>query len=594
MRRSTILKSILLLCALVAGSSSVWAQTTIWSEDFTGAKADEAITAPTNSSYTGVTYTCTNGTGTTDKPGGSTIVKDENTGGGTKPELMVGKKGGGDAATGGKFTAVIPLDNYAGTLTLTYYQNKQKLKVSSTTAGVSGGQDLKPTSVGQQTTTFTGITTSMTSITIVFEATATSNVRLDNIVLTGTKVTGIAAPTISPNGSEDISATHSCNVSLSCDDDDVTIYYTTDGSNPQTSETKKEYTAPFTVSGYKTTVKAVSKKGDDFSSVTTAVFKDPSIQLLNFTINLNNAFFGTSYTGADAKGSGPHSNTDYGTTVTFTSGGDSKDFYISDTEIRAYSGNTLKFDAPSGYAFTKMTFASSWNSTTTIEGGGSFNSGRTIWTNAAGSSSVTFAPGGKTTITTIEIELTANVPITPSKAMTTFCTTCPLNFIGSELKAYAVSSVGTAAVLEEVTNIPVGTGLILVGTKDTQYDIPVGTATTLDKTNKLVGVMAATEISKNTASNEYDYVLSDGKFVRSANGTLPAGKAYLPASAVAGAPSLDIVFDGDNGSDNTTGIENLTPILSESEGAVYNLNGQRVAQPTKGLYIVNGRKVIVK
>ena len=186
------------------------------------------------------------------------------------------------------------------------------------------------------------------------------------------------------------------------------------------------------------------------------------------------------------------------------------------------------------------------------------------------------------------------VSITPAKAMTTFCSTKALNFDGTELKAYVVSSVGTTAVLEEVTDVPAGTGLILVGEAGTSYNIPVGTATTLSETNKLVGVTVDTNISQN-APTEYDYVLSDGKFVRSANGTLPAGKAYLLASAVAGAPSLDIVFDGDNGSDNTTdinSIENGQMTIDNSE--IYNLNGQRVAQPTKGLYIVNGRKVIVK
>ena len=30
------------------------------------------------------------------------------------------------------------------------------------------------------------------------------------------------------------------------------------------------------------------------------------------------------------------------------------------------------------------------------------------------------------------------------------------------------------------------------------------------------------------------------------------------------------------------------------DNGVYNLNGQRVNQPTKGLYIVNGRKVVIK
>ena len=193
-----------------------------------------------------------------------------------------------------------------------------------------------------------------------------------------------------------------------------------------------------------------------------------------------------------------------------------------------------------------------------------------------------------------KIEVLGYQTITPAKAMTTFCSSNPLKFTGSELKAYVVSSVGTTAVLKEVTDVPSGTGLILVGDAGTSYNIPVGTATTLSETNKLVGVTVDTNISQN-APTAYDYVLSDGKFVRSANGTLPAGKAYLPASAVAGAPSLDIVFDGDNGSDNTTdinSIENGQMTIDNSE--IYNLNGQRVAQPTKGLYIVNGRKVIVK
>ena len=188
MKKSLLMKSMLLLCALMIGTVGVGAQTTIWSENFDGLAADAKPTTPTNASYTGVTYVCTNGKGSSS---GTTKVMDEKlAGGASAPELMVGKKGSGSGAAGGTFKAVIPLDNYEGTLTLTYYQNKYSLKVSSTTNGVSGGQTLKPSSVGQQTTTFTGITSDMTSITIVFEATTSNNVRLDDIVLTGMKATG--------------------------------------------------------------------------------------------------------------------------------------------------------------------------------------------------------------------------------------------------------------------------------------------------------------------------------------------------------------------------------------------------------------------
>jgi hypothetical protein len=34
--------------------------------------------------------------------------------------------------------------------------------------------------------------------------------------------------------------------------------------------------------------------------------------------------------------------------------------------------------------------------------------------------------------------------------------------------------------------------------------------------------------------------------------------------------------------------------MAAGEAITYNLNGQRVAQPTKGLFIVNGKKVVIK
>ena len=43
------------------------------------------------------------------------------------------------------------------------------------------------------------------------------------------------------------------------------------------------------------------------------------------------------------------------------------------------------------------------------------------------------------------------------------------------------------------------------------------------------------------------------------------------------------------------GINSLTPALSKGEGAIYNLSGQRVNKPVqKGLYIINGKKMMVK
>lgn len=72
-------------------------------------------------------------------------------------------------------------------------------------------------------------------------------------------------------------------------------------------------------------------------------------------------------------------------------------------------------------------------------------------------------------------------------------------------------------------------------------------------------------------------------------GNLLAGRAIIPVSAIAGSPAkaFDINFGG------TTGI---ATVLTDADGeaAVFDLSGRRVAKATKGVYIVNGKKVLVK
>ena len=147
----------------------MWGQdaVTLWEEDFSSYSANAV---PSGGKYS---YKCTNG-GTTTK------IYNESLAGGTAPELLVSKNGG-------TFEATVPLDNIVGDLTLTFYTNKQSISVSTTTEGISGS--LSEKSAGKHTLTFTGVTTSMTEINIVFTGSGSSNVRLDDIVLTGTKAT---------------------------------------------------------------------------------------------------------------------------------------------------------------------------------------------------------------------------------------------------------------------------------------------------------------------------------------------------------------------------------------------------------------------
>ena len=189
------------------------------------------------------------------------------------------------------------------------------------------------------------------------------------------------------------------------------------------------------------------------------------------------------------------------------------------------------------------------------------------------------------------ISIPTNVAITiASSGYSTIASGYGLDFANATpagLEAYVVSDVSASAVtLAAVDEAPTGTGVILKGTAGETYTIPVKADATLDGTNKLQAAVNSTGIDANSV-----YILKGGKFcLVTAASIVPAGKAYLLASDVpASAPEL--VFDFGN---EATNIADVRSKMEDVRGEVYNLNGQRVAQPTKGLYIVNGKKVVIK
>jgi hypothetical protein len=87
------------------------------------------------------------------------------------------------------------------------------------------------------------------------------------------------------------------------------------------------------------------------------------------------------------------------------------------------------------------------------------------------------------------------------------------------------------------------------------------------------------------------YVLKNGQFHAIANDAaqIPACKAVLHLSGAAGARVLNIV-DGD-----ATGVNGVIEVNGVNDNSIYDLSGQKVAQPTKkGVYIMNGRKVVIR
>lgn len=145
--------------------------------------------------------------------------------------------------------------------------------------------------------------------------------------------------------------------------------------------------------------------------------------------------------------------------------------------------------------------------------------------------------------------------------------------------------------------VPANTGVVLRGTAGETYTL-TGTnseaATITD--NALVAVTEATHV--NQIDGQYtNFMMSGGMFVKieassDANVKMPANRAYLQilTSALPTAGARSVVLDWD---DDATGVQ----VVRDSRPAVdgyYNLAGQRVAHPTKGLYIVGGRKVVIK
>ena len=142
---------------------------------------------------------------------------------------------------------------------------------------------------------------------------------------------------------------------------------------------------------------------------------------------------------------------------------------------------------------------------------------------------------------------------------------------------------------EALTTVPAGTPVMLKGTAATATATLGTDYVNAPVASTLTGVFYAT-----TVAAETDYFLGqkDGEvgFYKWTGTTLKANRAYLPASAVAAeVKGLKVNF-GDT--DAIKAIENGQ--LTTGNEAIYNLAGQRVSKATRGIYVKNGRKVVIK
>lgn len=126
-------------------------------------------------------------------------------------------------------------------------------------------------------------------------------------------------------------------------------------------------------------------------------------------------------------------------------------------------------------------------------------------------------------------------------------------------------------------------------------ELKTTTPTTVEK--EVAGntfTLTGTYSSTNLATSEV-YLVSNDKFYHKAAGvalTANPFRAYIVQTAEAGARIMDVNFDLEGG--ETTGIVEMNSNRTKVSNQYYDLQGRKVAQPTKGLYIVNGKKYVVK
>lgn len=174
--------------------------------------------------------------------------------------------------------------------------------------------------------------------------------------------------------------------------------------------------------------------------------------------------------------------------------------------------------------------------------------------------------------------------------LATFASDKALDFTNVDnLEAYIAKEEGDKITLQQVNIVPENTG-VLLRAKDnaTDFVVPYATATPDDVTNNIFhrGTGAAVE----TGSGPYNWILSTkggvAGFYHANGNTVATNRAYLQTSTANA--RIDLTFGEE------TAISNVKSQTPEEDGEVYDLQGRRVVHPTRGLYLVNGEKAIIK
>lgn len=179
----------------------------------------------------------------------------------------------------------------------------------------------------------------------------------------------------------------------------------------------------------------------------------------------------------------------------------------------------------------------------------------------------------------------------------------------TQVKAYYMSAAsGSTLTFKEITtgNIPGGCAVLLTGDAGATYNfsnadkIATGDSRTAIGLNSAAGGLGVSVLHPayksgiKASANCWAYMKDSGLYAHVTEGLeIPEGKAWVDAELTpsqSDARGIAIVLDGND----PTGISEVTVKAEETRNGCFDLQGRRVTNPVKGLYIVNGKKVVIK